>query len=239
MKIVEVKSPESLDLTNFVTNSLDVSIFQTVDVFDKIIITSHIKGKTETFIEVNDNNIANDIRKIVDLFFKYTNYGFINLEIKVERSKINLIDNYYNILAGVLLGLNVLFQNTLHKHELIYLGNQVNNLIGYYIECGYKKIDINNKFYKFGNNEFLKYIVLKSNSKEELLSYKKLILEMVREQVQTSIDNNYIIIPFKNNQDLTHEYNMTFIKLKHEFKNLDVMSLSNLDENKILVRYLK
>ena len=48
MKIVEIKSPESLDLTNFVTNSLDNSIFQTVDVFDKIIITSHIKGKTET-----------------------------------------------------------------------------------------------------------------------------------------------------------------------------------------------
>ncbi|MBQ8891250.1 MAG: hypothetical protein IJ068_00075 [Bacilli bacterium] len=241
MKTVDVNCPKSLDLKNIVKTKESASILQTVDVFDKVAITSYLRGMPGIFIKSSeelDDALKNDIKMIVDLFLKYINISVSNLEINIEKNRLNLTNNYYNILAGILIGLNIYFQNSLHKHELIYLGSTINNLIGYYIECGYKKIDIDNRYSSIGENNYYKYIILEDLKKEELLRIKNKLIEINKEHVIADFNNEYFFIALSRN--LVFKYNLSNlpIKLKKEFNNVKVTITSNVNENKVLVRYL-
>lgn len=240
MKSVEIKSPKSLDLKNIVNSKENISILQTVDVFDKITINSYPKGIKKIFILSDDElslELKYDIEKIINLFLKYANIEMINLEIRIEKNELNLIDNYYNIIAGILVGLNAFFHGILHKHELIYLGKSINYLVGYYIECGYKKIE-NNKFYNNGENNYYKYFIFEDVEKEELIKIKNRLIEINKENIVADFSNDYFFVALSNSPNLRYHLTYIPIKLKRDFKNIKITTAYNVNESKVLVKYL-
>ena len=134
--------------------------------------------------------------------------------------------------------MNVYFNNYLHKHELIYLGRSINNLVGYYIECGYKKIDNDNRYYSIGENNYYKYFILEDIKKEELLEIKRKLIELKKENIIADYSNNYFFIALSKKIISNYSVNNLPIKLKHEFNNIKVTMASNAHENKVLVKYL-
>ena len=116
MEIVEINCPRGINLKNVIKNNKEDTkyLLQTVDIFDKVTVTKNINEKNGIFIECNkdlNDELKNDIRKIINIYSKYTNIKINNLVIKIEKNEIDLLENKYNILAAILLGLNIYFNS--------------------------------------------------------------------------------------------------------------------------------
>ena len=240
MKTVEIKCPKSLNLTNIVgLKENNKKVLQTIDIYDKVSMTSYPKKENGIYIKSNselDDNLKNDIKRIIDIFVQYTNISITNLEITIKKNEIDLMNNYYNILACILIGLNVYFKTNLHTHELVYLSKSINNLIGYYIECGYKKIDINNKYYNIGENKYKKYVLFLDNIKEELMLIKQRIIELDNNLIKTDFNNDYFFIALPSNYKSM--IGNIPISIKKEFKEVKLLTAENACHNKVFVKYL-
>jgi len=234
MEIVEVSCPRSIDLKNIVKNDDKniKSIFQTVDIYDKVIISQN-KKQSGIYIQLPesmDENIKNDIKKIVEIFSQYINKKIDNITISIEKDKIDLLENKYNILAGILIGLNIYYNLLLQNYELVYLAQQIDNLISYYLVCGYRKIDTNNKNFDIEENEYKKYLFFIDIDSEERVNLKKYI---INNNISYSDNNGLYFIAIKDIDALRVPFT-----IKKEFKNVKFYECSNTNKNKVLKKYL-
>ena len=235
METVEIKCPRSIDLKNLVNdNNPDTkSILQSVDIFDKVNLIKKNRGNLGVCIESEDEfniDFKNKIRNIIETFSRYVNINIDNLTIGFEKESISLLSNNYNILAGVLIGLNILYSTNLSSRELIFLASFVDSEISYYLVCGYKRIDINNKIHSIGENKFNKYYLIDDMSKEELIKIKEFLL---KDNIDYGVNGNYYFIALKD-RDTLH----IPISLKKEFKGIKIIDCKNTDGNRIFVKYL-
>lgn len=234
MEIVEVSCPRSIDLKNIVKNveKNTKSIFQTVDIYDKVIISQN-KKQSGIYIQLPesmDENIKNDIKKIIEIFSNYINKKIDNIIISIEKNKTDLLENKYNILAGILIGLNIYYNSLLQNHELVYLAQQIDNLISYYLVCGYRKIDINNKNLEIGENKYRKYLFFFGMDDKERVNLKEYI---INNNISYSDNNELYFIAIKDIDALRVPFT-----IKKEFKNVKFYECSNTNKNKVLKKYL-
>lgn len=234
MESVLVKCSQSLNLKNIVgINNNQDDILQTVDIYDELDLSNNI-GSNNLLIVSNIElslETKNNFKVLFDMFLNFTKTIGHGLIINITKNPINLLDNDSNILAGFIIGLNAYFKTNVAMHDLVYLGKMVNNLIAYYLVCGYRRIDINNKNYFIGENNFNKYYILDNLTEDNYLKIKELI-------------NNYDIkfdrcsdYYFTAIQDAFPIYKL--INLKKDNKYIRIYDCKNTSDNKVLVKYLK
>ena len=231
MEIVEIKCCESIDLKNII-NIKDSNILQTVDIYDEVTIRCDNKQKG-IFINSNidlSDDIKDKLKCLIDLFLKYTGKQVNNLIVDIKKNNITLMDNYCNILAGLLVGLNVCFQTNLTTHELIFLSKNIDNLIAYYLICGYRKIDYNHKNYNIGDNNFNKYFLIEKFNQEELKRIKDFV---ANNNLVGDTYNNYYFVAVKDTYPVK-----AVITLKKMFNKHKIYDFRNASANKVLVKYL-
>ena len=236
MEIVEICCPRSVDLKYLFKdqNNNTKNIFQSVNIYDKVIICKNIEKKNNILIECEteiDDKLRETIQTLIILFFKYNNINVNNLIIKIEKNETNLLNSNYNILAGILVGLNVYYNTNLSTHQLLYLSNKINPLIAYYIICGYKKIDINNKNYNIGENQFKRYLLLDNLDSNKIELIKKFMMQ--HKNIDSVFNGDVNFIALKDNY-----YINLFIWLKKEFNDIKIINCENVNKNKILKKYL-
>ena len=128
------------------------------------------------------------------------------------------------------MGLNIYFKTYLPSHELLYLSKNIDELIAYYLICGYRKIDYNHKSYNIGENPYNKYFLLDDISFEQLLKIEEFI---AKNNLPHSKNNKYIFLAVND----SFPYN-ALVSLKKEVKGIKIYDFKNTRENKVLVKYL-
>ncbi|MBR3660284.1 MAG: hypothetical protein IKN63_00075 [Bacilli bacterium] len=231
MGSVTIKCCESLNLNNIIKNDTE-NIFQTINLYDEVCISRNINKQKGILIKSNvelAEETKNNIQKLIDLFLNYVSITCDSLVVDIKKNKLNLLDNDYNILAGLLMGLNIYFKIYLPSHELIYLSKKIDELIAYYLICGYKKIDVNHRNYNIGENIYSKYFLFDNINSEELLKVEEFVS---KNNLSYDESNKY---PF-----LAVNYDFSFnalVSLKKEVEGIKIYDFKNTNENKILVKY--
>ncbi len=242
MEIIEIKCPRSIDLKGI--SSLESkayedakAILQTIDIYD--IVRIHQEIKLETGIVISSKTelleeIKEKIQKIVTVFSEYANLEIKNLIIDIEKEPSYLLETDFSIYAGVLIGLNEFFKTKLSFHELMFLGNQIDPLVSYYLEDGYKKFDLSGKLKNIGNNPYTKYFLIESieSSKgeiEKMQEFRKKYANIDYKEVNDNLSFIAIkdIIP-----------SAIPISLKKNFPKTRIIACRNSKEHKVL-KYLK
>ena len=234
MEFIDIGCPRSIDLLSINDKKDDDTkkILQTVNVYDHIIINQDIKNKSNVLINSSNNITKGTNEKLNEILLIYANYinmKINNVSIDVKYNDISCLKKEENILAGFLIALNYYFKSNLTNHELIYLASKIDNLISYYINGGYKKIDLNNKYISNGKNIYNKYYLLENlnnkNIKEIFNNYKMLY----------GIDDCYYI-PMKDNDVIPSKL---LINLKRVYPDTIIRTVNNTTDHKILVKYIK
>ena len=235
MEIVDIGCPRSIDLLS-INSKKDKdtrNILQTVDIYDHVVIKQDIKNKSNALIKTSDNVRKGTNEKLTELLLIYSNYinmKLNNISVNVNYNDISCLKKEENILAGFLLALNYYFKNNLTTHELVYLASKIDNLIGYYIIGGYKKIDLNNKNISIGKNIYNKYYLLEHFSNNEKI---KEIFEKYK--VLYGIDDCYYV----PNNDNNIVPSKLLINLKREYPDTIIRTLNNSSDHKVLVKYIR
>ena len=233
MKLVEINCPRSINLKNInsIKNNNIKYLLQSVDIYDKVIISQNIKhnGIFIKSIDTLNNEFEKEIKEIIDIYSKYTGINVDNINIIIEKNKNILFVSKYGILANILIGLNIYYNNKLTIHELFYVASLVNNYIGFYLVCGYREIEDNDKIYNHMENIFKKYLLFSNLSSENKLR----IMEYVCKHKLSYNDENNYFIAFKENEILKD-----FLNVKKEFKDIKLYEFENVSKNKILKKYL-
>ena len=232
MEIVEVDCPRSIDLKNIVNNHNDdvKYILQTVDIYDKIIFEANKDNCNGIMIKSNfkiQDDLNNKINNVINLFLNYTNISVDNLTIYIEKNDISILNSDYNIIAGIINGLNTYFNTNLDLHELMFLAKKIDNIVCFYLVCGYKKIDLNNKNYSIGENKFKKYYLIYNIEEEQLLKINQFVIDY---KVDIQKNGNYYLIAIKENN---------FFKFPISLRSKDIYSCENVNKSKILKKYIK
>ena len=232
MEIIDIGCPRSLDLSSIISNKEEKikSILQTISIYDHIIISQDIKNIKNVLIKSNDNISQSLYEKLNELLLLYSNYvGLIinNISIDIKYDNFSYLRTDENILAGFILALNYYFKINITTHELIYLVNKIDPLISFYINGGYKKIDDNNKPLYIGNNLFNKYYLL--DKFDDMEKLKKIC------------DKYNIILSSSNCNFITSQDNInsSIINIKKLISNININTVNNVKEHKILVKYIK
>ena len=235
MEIVDIGCPRSIDLLS-INSKKDKdtrNILQTVDIYDHVVIKQDIKNKSNALIKTSDNVRKGTNEKLTELLLIYSNYinmKLNNISVNVNYNDISCLKKEENILAGFLLALNYYFKNNLTTHELVYLASKIDNLIGYYIVGGYKKIDSNNKNISIGKNIYNKYYLLENFNNNEKI---KEIFEKYK--VLYGIDDCYYV----PNDDNNIVPSKLLINLKREYPDTKIRTVNNSSDHKVLVKYIR
>ena len=221
MVTIEIDTPRSIDLINLAEKKeSDIkNILQSVNIYDKVKIYKE-KNQTDIIIkskEELDDEIKEKIKKLIGLFSKYTGIDIDGLTLEVEWDKNDILRVNENVLAGILVGLNVYYKSFLPNHELlldhelIYLANRIDSMIAYYVVCGFRKISYNGKIYKNRENIYNRYILIEY-LKEERERLRNFIIENSDIDYDVSNNYNFYFLAIKNNQFSTFP-----IAIKREF----------------------
>ena len=241
MEIVEIGCPRSIDLMAIPSIKEKYpdakSILETVDLYDMVSIRRDIKLQTGIIFISNeeiDNDIKEKMKMIIVLFSKYIGISIRDLiiEIKIDTSKYLRKDE--PLLAGLLIALNHFYKNQLTMHELVYLSERIDPILGYYIIGGYKKISEIGKSYNIGDNQFNKYLLLENistDNKEELERLRNFLSNY--NDLNIGIDECYFLaIKGIINPSIP-------INLKREFPKTIIRTINNTNKHKTLIKYLK
>lgn len=273
-KSVEVLCP--LKLTLFLnyqgidkqTNLKKLNIInQTIDIYDKLVITEFKRKYDGINIECND--YKEEFYKTCKLFFDYTNIKInsLLLEIEIANQDLTCLGSKDSIMAGILLGLDRYYQTNLTKRELVFLALNLGGWVPYFLVSGYAKIN-NNQIDVLKDNKFQNYLLI--NTKENysnnfILEKLKDLNVSLKSYNEAGLYNDFTkIMPdeiirlrnFLNNfssinhslSDLGPIYfigydNKSFpyhikMLLKKEFPNYSFYSSKNSTGHKIITRYL-
>ena len=241
MEIVEIGCPRSINLISipeFKNKYGETkSIMQTIDIYDFVSIKKDINKSLGVLIISRDNltnELKNNIRKIINIFSNYIGVFINDITIEIKYDDYIYSKREENILAGLLIALNDYFKVQLTMSELIYLGEKINSFISYYLVGGYKKVLENGKFYNIGNNQYKKYLILNNFSTDNIEEYDRLRNYLLNYNNTFLGKNEYIFIAIKD----ILKPNFVF-SLKKEFSYTSMHILNNVDNHRVLIKYLK
>ena len=230
MKLVEINCPRSIDLKNVVDSKNIQHLLQSIDIYDKVVISeTKEKGIFINYNNEKNEEILSEINKLIGIFSKYINMDVNNIKINIETNKNILFQSKYSILATILLGLNIYYNNILSFHELVYLADEINCFISYYLICGYRKIDEYGKMHNNLENIYKEYLLFLNLNEDE----KNRIRNYVYNNKLDYSDKDIYFIAIKN-QDILK----TPISIKREFNDMKICEYSNVYKNKTLKKYL-
>ena len=229
MKKITIECPAKLNLfLNVLENNKElglhdiVLINQTINLFDTITIEEKENSIDGIFIESENEDIPKDINnscyKACKLFFEFTNLKLNNIHISIKK-RIPIMSGLggeSTDAAGVLLGLNIMYNTNLTKEELGQIGAKVGTDTPYFIHAGYKLvIDYGNKIEELENNIYKKYLLIVPNfglSTKEM--FKKIdSIKTTRVPINNLLHNDFnYVIPkelqklrnFLNNYNVNH-----------------------------------
>ena len=229
MKKITIECPAKLNLfLNVLENNKElglhdiVLINQTISLFDTITIEEKENSIDGIFIESENEDIPKDINnscyKACKLFFEFTNLKLNNIHISIKK-RIPIMSGLggeSTDAAGVLLGLNIMYNTNLTKEELGQIGAKVGTDTPYFIHAGYKLVtDYGNKIEELENNIYKKYLLIVPNfglSTKEM--FKKIdSIKTTRVPIDNLLHNDFnYVIPkelqklrsFLNNYDVNH-----------------------------------
>ena len=241
METIEIGCPRSIDLISIPSikekHQDAKSILETIDIYDFISITKDIKRQTGILItsnyELNDN-MKEKIKMIISIFSNYVGIPIRDLIIDIKYDNINYLKNEESILAGLFIALNHFLRTGLSIHELVYLAERIDVVLGYYIIGGYKKILENRKIYNIGDNPFNKYLLLENisiDNKEELEKLKNFFVNY--NDISLGINDCYFIAV----KDIINP--SIPISLKREFPKTIIETVNNTNKHRTLIKYLK
>lgn len=237
MEIVEINSPRSIDL-NYMYGAnyhYGEKKLQSIDIYDTVslcIKKNNYGNVIKSNYEFNDN-IKNLIEKLINIFSIYTKKNIIKLNVNIVINDSYLQGDYYNILAGILIGLNQLYRAGLSKRELMAIGNLIDLEISYYILGGCRFITSDHNVVNVNNNSFSKYYIIKRNllSEEDLRLHEFLL---AYRNLKFGKMNNIYFVALRENQFIRLP-----LELKKEFHHIICNSAKNTNGHKVLVKYIK
>ena len=177
MKKITIECPAKLNLfLNVLENNKELALHdivlinQTINLFDTITIEEKENSIDGIFIESENDDIPKDINnscyKACKLFFEFTNLKLNNIHISIKK-RIPIMSGLggeSTDAAGVLLGLNIMYNTNLTKEELGQIGAKVGTDTPYFIHAGYKLVtDYGNKIEELENNIYKKYLLIVPN----------------------------------------------------------------------------
>lgn len=238
MEKVIIKVPQGLNIKSISENQDDaVSVLQTVNAYDEISIERDFSRNIEFYIkneEIIDNDLNEEINKIIKLFSLIYKVDVKNIIIKIKKNPLRINDDSSNILAGLLLCLNYYYKLKLDLKELVQFSKNINEIVEFYLKCGCKKINKDGSLVHIGFNPYSKYIILESKNYNEdmLLKFKRQLNKY--NNYNGDYERGFFYLACKDDV-------LSYIPIiiKKEIHADSLHYLENARENKVLIKYLK